>query len=90
MPPLQKAQLVQKDSDKGITAEAAAGQSVCRSFLLWELRTVQDQFAEQVDTLRGWICPEDHLARAVIAWLQSEEGYPVIENAGLMSLRPEN
>ena len=33
--------------------------------------------------------PQDHPARAIIAWLQSEGGYSVIERAGLMSLRPE-
>lgn len=33
--------------------------------------------------------PLDHPARAIISWLQNEEGYGVIERAGLMSLRPE-
>lgn len=33
--------------------------------------------------------PEDHPARAIISWLQSEDGFSVIENAGLMSLRDE-
>lgn len=31
--------------------------------------------------------PEDHPARAIISWLQTEEGFSLIEDAGLMSLR---